>query len=58
MELPPALRQEVDLALTGVPLADLARAAEALSRRSMSARGRVRRSGPRTTAGPAWQMRC
>jgi ribosomal protein RSM22 (predicted rRNA methylase) len=33
MELPPALRQEVDLALTGVPLADLARAAEALSRR-------------------------
>src|SRR5262245_48402028 len=39
MELPPTLREGVDRALEGVALADLARAAEALSRRY---RGEVR----------------
>ena len=39
MELPPALRQAVDQALEGVPLADLKRAADILSRRY---RGEVR----------------
>lgn len=39
MELPPALRQAVDTALAGVPLSDLARASDALSRRY---RGEVR----------------
>ena len=33
MELPPALRQAVDKALEGVPLAELKRAADLLSRR-------------------------